>query len=930
MKVSAIYPSVSARVSSSKKVNYAKTVERTGFTAISFKSGNPEQLGIWGAELPPYHKVGGVATVNEDFRAFRTPGDKEAFDKKSFDYFKQKNKYFANPLYNSSMEYTNGILTSLEVARIPSDLPEDSRFKPYAGKYFMTNNPKFRDYLNPKEFFEKEDVIITATGKPNLDLDKNIFILEDVTGGKRMMDFGDTGETEIKLFRTMRRNPATGNLEPINDFQVWVDLTATFKKPYDGGGYSSSKKPLGQTWKGDPYAKAAKAFVEFMPRISELTSIDPGTILCNDMQAAPVVNYMAEKAADNVEYYVGKKPHLITHNTQEAYIERTSYQNMFVNLADKELRTAVSEDPAYIDALKMGEEAVKNYFKALLPKELLDAQGETSQFMVGAYYAKQGFMPAMNGVSEKYIEKAATDPEFIPAVYSIIKELYESGKIYGINNGFENEGLNPYTVPGMMGYNKEAVLGQGTTINGVDGFQIRPMIPFNKELFNAENVDMRHFEEVKRANKINLMERFDPEVLKALEALKETEGHQYDYNIAITGLTDKEVKVHGYIDPKYVQAAKDGKQVRLLTSIGRGDKQKGFDINLLAFEKYIEEYGEQDPYTVLIMGGAIEKGNPEGDKIKAILKRMSENPKLQGRFAYSEGFSPNKPYFLAAEYSMLPSRFAPYELTDLESMKVGCTPIVSNGQGFAQKNFDSAYDGEAEKATSYKLVHEFEMSMDELREALDESDRNALNKQIEKFKKVIAEEFRLKNGGKELTEEEIAEKIRTNSAKNHEWKEMLRPYRDKVMVNDMVSALQRSLLVDCGTAEQSKRIQNQLKLQTALETNGALSKTKKSSAQLYREAMEKKPGEIKPEETLSSKLKKNCEKIVNDYAERSKPKESPAASTVEKSSGGAGTIIGVAVAAIVAGVALGYAIFNGSKNKESSKPQEEKSLSTVA
>ena len=69
---------------------------------------------------------------------------------------------------------------------------------------------------------------------------------------------------------------------------------------------------------------------------------------------------------------------------------------------------------------------------------------------------------------------------------------------------------------------------------------------------------------------------------------------------------------------------------------------------------------------------------------------------------------------------------------------------------------------------------------------------------------------------------------------------------------------------------------------------------------------------------------------MNDYAERSKPKESPAASTVEKSSGGAGTIIGVAVAAIVAGVALGYAIFNGSKNKESSKPQEEKSLSTIA
>ena len=36
----------------------------------------------------------------------------------------------------------------------------------------------------------------------------------------------------------------------------------------------------------------------------------------------------------------------------DGYIQKTSYMNMFVNIADKELREAVSNDPNYIDALK--------------------------------------------------------------------------------------------------------------------------------------------------------------------------------------------------------------------------------------------------------------------------------------------------------------------------------------------------------------------------------------------------------------------------------------------------------------------------------------------------------------------------------------------------------------------------------------------------
>ena len=256
---------------------------------------------------------------------------------------------------------------------------------------------------------------------------------------------------------------------------------------------------------------------------------DPATIVCNDSQAAYSVEYMAEKAAKGGEFWKGKKPTVIGHNMGDGYIGKTSAMNMFVNIADKDLRLAVSKDPKYIEALMNGDSAVNEYFNKLLPDVMKDKQGGVSPFKNAVYWAKHGYVPTISSVSEPYIEKLVSDSTFAPAMHDDLKLLHSQNRLVGILNSMEDVGMNPYT-PGIPGYYKnEYVFPEGFTVNGKNGFKISTMKTFNPELVNENSVDMNHVREIKRQNKIALFERLNQDSLKQLKALKNVEGHELDF-----------------------------------------------------------------------------------------------------------------------------------------------------------------------------------------------------------------------------------------------------------------------------------------------------------------------------------------------------------------------------------------------------------------
>lgn len=909
MKINAI--GVDYRLYSTKNLRRESDVtnipiQSTQITGISFKGGNKNQAIMYGVEVPPYNKAGGVATVMQDFRALRISDNDPIVTnemKNSYEFYMQKNKVLVDPVYNGFISYNpeNGMIKDVEVPRIPTGLPADSPLKKYEGKYFQTTSENFHKYNSVEEFIKTEKLEVANI--KNKGVKGNVFILDDVTGQEKKLDFGGLGESNAKLFRVQLE--VDGQLKNTNDFKVFTDLTTSLKTPYEKGGYSTVPGKLNQTWKGEADAKAAKAFVEFMPRICELAGIDPATVILNDSQAGYVSEYMGQQVAKGGEFWKGKKAVFIGHNLGDGYVQRTSYMNMFMNIADKELRNAVYNDEEFIEAAKEGGDAVEKYFKKYLPQEALDMQEQVSPFKNTLYWADKGLVSKIIPVSEKYAESIASDPEFAPGIHKYAKDLAERGVFEGIVNAFENVEFDPTSTQGVPGYYKNTY---EVDVNG-NKVKIEPLAAFDAEKIKEGNVDTKYVREVKRQNKVKVLQRFDEDFLKSLNKLKETSGHEKDFNEIILGLGNKEAQVHGYVSKDIIaEAQKQNSKVRMLAAWGRSDAQKAMDSVLRSYVDYLKTHGKEDPYSVLFVGGPHAD---ESEKCINIIKQYSKDPDVAGRIVFIDGFLPNKPFASAADFTVFPSRFAPCELTDLESTKMFSSPIVTNIQGLAQKNFDATFEGEAEKVTGYKTKHGYTMHLDEIKKNLNAEDNAELDKVVKKFRDSIKDGIR----GKEVTDKMIDEKILADGGLNYKYNfEVLRPFRDKIIEQELKDCYRRALIEDNGKPVQDAMLQNLRKMKTDWENNGFLKKDGIASAQKYRNAFQTDPKEVKEEDTLLYKLRKNCEKIIENYKNGGKKKSGENGisfgqriSKFFRTKGGKWALGGTAAAAAVTGIGyIGY------------------------
>ncbi|MCQ2739596.1 MAG: glycogen/starch synthase [bacterium] len=891
---------------------------RQKFVAVNFKGHNNDEVIFYGAEMRPYFSKGGVSTVVNDMRAMPLKSGRGVItDAGKFEFWTQPDRVFVSPFYNGRKIYNEkGLLTGVEYPQIPSDLPDGNPFKPYAGKYFMTNDPAFNEAKTIKDFL----VNLKVDEKGNSQIDKSVFIVDDVTGGEKTMEFAGE-KTPIKLFRRMKLDG--GTLKPTNDFFVGSDIHLSWPAPYGSGGYSSNPNLKTQRFIGDGDAKGSKAFVEFAERICEQAStadkkFDPATIMLNDSQVAYVTNYMAEKAVAGDSFYNDIKATFTTHNTDVAYTGITDTRTMFMNIADKELVNAVDRDPQFIEALKKGEDAVNEYFGRYIPKEIIDAQGQTSSFKQAIYYASKGYVPGVNTVSEGYFDKMISDPDMIISHYNELKSLADKNIFIGITNASQDPVMDITKQNGLPGYfnakNEVIYTFPAEAENGLAGKTIKRFDVCDASKVNEKSVDATHVREIKRKNKINLFERCSKESLDALERLKNVKGHEKDMAKVVAGLDGKAISTLGYIDKKYVNKLQNGEDVKLIVSWGRVCEQKGLDTVLEAFEKYAEKAPDD---SVLILGGP--DYNPlegEGRKISTILDRMLNNPKLKGRFVFMDGFGPAKALVSAGDFAMLPSRFAPCELTDLEAMKLLCMPIVTNCQGLAQKNFDATFANEADKVTGYKTKHGFDMTYEELKNSLPAEEKPKLEAAVTKFRNEIAKEYR-KIYRENPTPETIDKMIKESSGLHYRYNyEVLREFKDKLLVNELVDCMKRGLEDDWKKGIQDKMFFNHVAHKTDWDGNAWLSKYNKSAGELYREMFGRNFTKVNSDETLLSMVKKLAEEDgLFERAKTGNSNESTNSRFMQfiKSKKGKWTVGGTAALAVLA---AGTAIYkNVSKNK---------------
>lgn len=814
--ISADYGALRAKNVRGAKVSEPQTPSTNlpeGMSMISFKSGNPRHIAHIVMEEPLFgFSGGGVGTVSNDYNFLDKNVDKVV-------------KFI--PLYNQEVEYKKDfdqktgkerapLAQKVEVRYVPQNLPADHPLKGQEGSAFVTSKPidKTTDLV---EFLKKEK--------------KNVFLLDEVKSSE--MSWGTEENVPIKMFK-VRKNDTLKDLMTNKKYSkelqdklefvfTFVDSTASMPKPYaDGMSYASSngtdlEKRFASGWKGQEYVKFDKALVELMPGLKEKYNIDPRYILCSDGQSMFTMHYAAQKNAAGDSYWLDKFLGGVGHNMNAGYDQLMGARQAIVNLgATKEQIKKLVESKEYIDALRNGEE--EKFLQETVLKNFYKEKSGMNAFMVPIHYGMKGYVPMFTTVSEGYHDSTITNP-LISSLYEDLKELDKLGRYKGLTNPLMDPTVSGYLNNALSdGYKKEVKvkLADGSVVD------VQKFLIFDKN----KKGDVKHIREIKHQNKISIFERFSSKFIgsQLFNQDKNEWGAVDSGRLTITaGRADKPVKIYGAIKKDYVTKLKKGEDVKLIVSWGRGDLQKGMDTVIDSFVKYVEK--TKDPNAVLIMGGPME--NDEAKAVVEKFKSLMYRPDLEGRMVLMDGWTPGKDLSLAGDVALLPSRFAPCELTDLEAKKYHCTPVVPNVQGMAQKNFDPSIPAEAKLADGYKGKHEFYMTEEEAFKSANENAQKEFKAIKDKLVSKIKKDYQGVVG--DPMPEEL---FKSTLEGNGDYKKALRTLRDSVISDEMADCLERALIKDRDSSIAETIYKNQLK-DTTWFGNGWLSKTGKHSGDLY-------------------------------------------------------------------------------------------------
>lgn len=795
----------------------------TGMSIISFKGGNKNHVLHVVAECPPFNKAGGVATVVGDYQQLNNASATE-----------KGKAVFVTPYYNGLVTYASdgeqaGLLkTKVELPRVPQGLPEGHPLRGHEGKPFYT---KFDLSKN--------------TVKDALESGKDFWLLEEVADKK--MSWGMEKDADVKLLKVV--SDSKGNKYKEDVFMIFSEANAYDPAPYSQNQYSSHEKALVRSWNGDPYAKFDKAVVECMEDISKKAGngFDPGTVVCSDSQAAYVTHYMAQKNAEGIEFFKGKKPIQIGHNLGDGYIGKTSPRNMIVNLnifTPEELE-ALTNSKALRDAIvtggSQGEDA---FFSKLL--QGINAKNKSSAMSIPVHYGKNGYLTSFIGVSTGYVDEIVKNKEIAPTLYEDLIELKNLGVLKGITNPL-NTTNSAFTKVGLGGYNSVQKI---KLANGVEE-EIQPLKMFTAA--DAENMTLEKCREAKRLNKINFLNRFSSKYDSA-QAFNTTLNKWDSVGSGATmirkGMGGDFAVAQSLDVEKYITKLKNGEDVKMIVSWGRGDFQKAFDETLMAFKKYVQKTGDKN--TLLILGGDLNNDKTEGKKIRDLAELMCKDEQFKGRIMLLDGFAPGEPMAMIGDISSSPSRTAPCELIDFEAKKMLCTPIVSNGQGLGQKNFDPGIAVEAELADAFKTKHQYFDSRDEMLKYAKDDVKENFNKVYNKLKGDISKQYKVA-----LKQDISPQKLEILINANQEYQDALRKLRDEVMSDEIAECFNRALNENRDNDVAKKILKNQVALQTGWENNEKVTKSSLPSGELYRQEFKKDGKTLENKDVIGKAINKS-------------------------------------------------------------------------
>ncbi len=407
------------------------------------------------AELPPWMKVGGVATVGKDYMNMAN----------WLDQLKTANPDIAAALGDGKSKvsliipYYNGVIGQDNTISV----------RTIAGQPVWVND------VNAKKY---------AYNQAGLEADAGAFTrLKEVVSTD--MQWGATKSSPVKLFQIVD-HPALEGKENVDVYMLFTEGTARMPKAYGGQAYCSEpqaaelakrvtaadgframapddkiKALTGAYTSGQPYHQFSKGVVEAI----EKAGLNAETIICSDSQTMLVPEFIAHKYQAGDKFFEGAKTTGIFHNTGTVYCGECSARDLFLAEATPEQIESVRKSPEYILAKEIGRE--EDYFKRFVAG-YIDDNGNVNPNMGMLRHVQNGF-GRVDTVSQEYAKSMALNPDVTP-VQSLWSELYTEGKVGGIINGFEDSSVSGLKKLGLGGYttrifaNSDA-LGDGRSIS---------------------------------------------------------------------------------------------------------------------------------------------------------------------------------------------------------------------------------------------------------------------------------------------------------------------------------------------------------------------------------------------------------------------------------------------------------------------------------
>ncbi len=473
-------------------------------------------------------------------------------------------------------------------------------------------------------------------------------------------------------------------------YLVYAPMTACLEKEY-GVAYHDGNL-------GNSYSQFCRAAAELVPELNkpEYGNFNPKNVLCHDWHTSFFLNDANKKAAEGDDYFKGIQPGYVIHNLGRSYQGISSPYALFCQVATPEEIKAVNEDPEFqklaLDKFRISSQPlsthvdvdkdIAKYFEKIMP-ELVDETGAFNASMIPLQLAQRGWHN-IHTVSSNFADELVNTPELSEGLTKKVAQLQEKGSFVGIVNGMSSPNCD-----------STKKVGYGPGYQHLDTF--------------SPSDDVDHIVETKRENKRKVYEKILAYQRGELGSLKDSQ---------VEGVYKPGDEIIGYLDPKVL----DDLDAPLFIGWGRGDIQKGMDISLEAIQKFAKD----NPKAIFMLSAGVNSKDAEAIKVKALAEELA-NGELKGRLLYFNGIAPVNALSSGADFSIFTSRFEPCGLTQFESMKYGCIPIVSSTGGFASTVL-TPY--ETDEPNGYKSTHSFYMPKETLKEKfnLDEIDDKDVRK----------------------------------------------------------------------------------------------------------------------------------------------------------------------------------------------------------